>query len=407
MKILVPTSGTLGDVRPVLALALGLREAGHTVVLAAPPENEELVKYYECPFSPLGDNFREFAASTPDPSLNPVKATIALRNFSNVQMKRQMNELHQIAEDVDLIIGASIIFGIPTAAELANKPFKFLSFCPGIIPSAHHPSLITRSHNHPKLVNRLSWWFYFRLMNFLFGRSLNQERRKHNLKPVSNIWSHLLEQGVIVASDAAIGKVPDDVKAPYSQTGYLHLATKDVLPSEVENFLLAGDPPVFIGFGSMGTENWKETIGIMVNSVRSLNRRIILSTGWAHIDDNLSDKDIINVDQVPHELLFPRVAAVVHHGGAGTTSTAARAGVPQIIMPHMSDQYYYASRVWKNGLGPAPIMRKELNEKLMNQALNYCFENHEIQRNVKEMRDELFNTNPLEETVKIVEKMYV
>ncbi|MCB0075524.1 MAG: hypothetical protein KDE20_28920, partial [Caldilineaceae bacterium] len=135
------------------------------------------------------------------------------------------------------------------------------------------------------------------------------------------------------------------------QTGAWVIEDTTPLPAELEAFLAAGEPPLFVGFGSMPAT--PEVARAWVEAARAAGRRVLVSRGWAELDVVDGAADALVIGDVAHDRLFPRVAAVVHHGGAGTTATAARAGVPQVIAPMFSDQPYWASRVVALGVGVA------------------------------------------------------
>jgi len=128
------------------------------------------------------------------------------------------------------------------------------------------------------------------------------------------------------------------------------------LDARVEAFLREGPAPVYIGFGSMVAPRAAELVGQAVAAVRAVGRRGVIAGGWAALDTHVKQAgDLITVDNVPHGLIFPRVAAAIHHGGAGTTTAAARAGISQVVLPHILDQYYWAHRVKVLGLGPPAL----------------------------------------------------
>jgi vancomycin aglycone glucosyltransferase len=140
-------------------------------------------------------------------------------------------------------------------------------------------------------------------------------------------------------------------KVDVTQTGAWILADERPLPDELCAFLDAGAPPVYVGFGSLPAP--KEFARMAIDVVRAQGRRLLLSRGWAElalVDDR---EDCFVVGEVNQQALFPRVAAVVHHGGAGTTTAAARAGSPQVVVPQIADQPYWASRVRDLGIGVA------------------------------------------------------
>lgn len=157
---------------------------------------------------------------------------------------------------------------------------------------------------------------------------------------------------------------PDPAWGPQLRpTGYWTLPTDDAWtpPAELVEFLGAGEPPVYLGFGSMMSRDPRTTTSIMLRALERSGRRGLVHSGWTGLASGDLPDTVATVDDVPHEWLFPRVAAVVHHGGAGTTAAAARAGVPQLVVPHVADQPYWGRRVAQLGIGPDPIKRHALD----------------------------------------------
>lgn len=154
-------------------------------------------------------------------------------------------------------------------------------------------------------------------------------------------------------------------------TGYwlLDAASDWTPPPDLEDFLQAGSPPVYIGFGSMGNRNPEETAELVLQALDKTGQRAILSAGWSGMrTQNLPDNAFL-INSVPHAWLFLRVAAVVHHGGAGTTAAGLRAGVPTVIIPFFGDQGFWGQRVADLGVGTAPIPRKQLTVERLAQAI--------------------------------------
>lgn len=152
------------------------------------------------------------------------------------------------------------------------------------------------------------------------------------------------------------------------QTGAWSLSDQTPLPADLEDFLASGAPPVYLGFGSMRAS--EQTGQVLIGAARALGLRAILSQGWANLTPGDAGNNIISIGDVSHARLFPRVAAIVHHGGAGTTTAAALAGRPQIIIPHNYDQFYWAYRVQQLGVGVSGPLRDELNVEALIEALS-------------------------------------
>jgi UDP:flavonoid glycosyltransferase YjiC (YdhE family) len=166
----------------------------------------------------------------------------------------------------------------------------------------------------------------------------------------------------LVAADRELAPLPPDAPPDCRQTGYWHFSSGGrSLPASVEAFLDKGSRPLFIGFGSMGDPAPQRTASLLREAVRRSGRRAIIQSGWAGYNFDSDDTCLCLSRPIPHDRLFPRVAAAVHHGGAGTVMAAARAGIPQAVVPHLLDQYYWGQRVRKIGLGPEPLDRNRLS----------------------------------------------
>ena len=163
------------------------------------------------------------------------------------------------------------------------------------------------------------------------------------MDPIDDVLDYVLTDHTWLAADAALAPVPATPGREIFQTGTWVLADRTPLPADLEAFLESGEPPILVGFGSMPAAG--DMTRRLIGAARAVGRRIIVSRGWADLDLIDDAPDCMAVGDVSHDVLFPRVAAVVHHGGAGTTAAAARAGVPQVITPMFGDQFYWASRI--------------------------------------------------------------
>ncbi|MFH1136117.1 MAG: glycosyltransferase [Pseudomonadota bacterium] len=403
MIIALAVYGSLGDVQPFVALAEALLARGHEVRLAGPPEYHDLIRARGVDFFPLGANLREFMAGIPD--VTKLSAVIRTAFFLHREFEVQLSRLEPVVKGADLALGASLCLGLRTAALLYDVPYRFIVFCPQMLPSAQHPNFLVRNHDRPTWFNRLSWSAVRGVDLFGVRRAVNRRHRRLGLPVVGDFWSHFLGEEVIVASDPEVAPVPPDAAEKYLQTGYWHLPDSGDLSPEIRAFLDAGDPPVYAGFGSMTSGNADQVTQILTRATRAVGRRLIVSRGWAKLGGNRPDPDILVIGPTPHARLFPRLAAVIHHGGAGTTHTAARAGVPQVIIPHILDQFYWGSRVHRRGLGPRPIWRARLDLGLLAAALGRAVADKDIRRNAAEAAERMTRRNALDEAVRYIEAL--
>ncbi len=405
MKIVLATWGSRGDVQPILALALALKHARHEVLLAAPPEHAAWIEHYDCPFRALGRNAETVLDQCPN--AYTVRPAILFLQVVRQEVKRQFSELPPIIKGADLVLGASLAFGLRSVAESLGIPYGFIALTPQLFPSSHHPFLAARRHNWPRWINRLSWDIAQRADHFNITAIINRERRYLGLKPIGDAWTYILGDHVIVASDRSLGRVPPDVKQTYTQTGYFHLRQREELDEDVENFITSGPLPLYVGFGSMPARDQEAMAPLILDAVRSGGHRLILSLRGANGGHPSANGDCYVIRNSPHNLLFPRLAAIVHHGGAGTTATAAKAGVPQIIVPHILDQYYWANRVHRSGLGPEPIWRSRLTRKGLSKAIEDCLSNRAAGRRAKEISTQIQTRDSLGRAVSLIESAFV
>jgi UDP:flavonoid glycosyltransferase YjiC (YdhE family) len=355
VNVCVATYGSRGDVQPIIALCLALRSEGHRVLLAAPPENRKWVRSYGLSFVPLGDPFMDFAERHPDVH-SPLTAPPFFR-FLRAQARRQFVQLPEIVRGADLVLGCSLTFALPSVAEALSVPYRYVVFCPQVFPSAAHPSLFSRNHRMPALVNRLTWRVDALADRLLFRPLLDRNREKLGLGAISGTTiDHLLGDRPLLAAESILAPLPADLRLPVLRIGYPRLAGGEGLSRPLERFLDEGPAPVYFGFGSMPYSNRAKILSGVRASARRAHVRLVISWG----QEARVGEDGYLVGPVNHERLFRKTAMVIHHGGAGTTTTAARAGVPQILAPHILDQFYWARRVQDLGLGPAPLDRRRL-----------------------------------------------
>lgn len=381
MKIVLVTCGSRGDVQPVLALALGLQARGHRVLLAAPPENADWAGATGCPFYPVGRNVTAYIHSRV--RAHTLDMALSFTQFVRSEVQNQFRVLPQIIHGADLALGASLAFALSSASEAQNIPYRYIAFTPQLFPSSRHPFPVLRDHGLPSWANRLSWWAARQVDRLNIKALINGWRRRKGLAPVPDAWRHILGSPAILATDPALGRVPPDVRESTVQTGYWHLQPQASLSRALKDFLNTGSPPVYVGFGSMPPLDQQKMASQAIRAVRSAGKRIILSAGAVSDREIMAQPDVFCLGPSPHIKLFPRLCAAVHHGGSGTTHTAAHAGIPQVIVSHILDQYYWGSQIFKQELGPRPIWRARFTEARLASALHACVSQQKYTRNAR------------------------
>jgi vancomycin aglycone glucosyltransferase len=348
--VLLSTYDSRGGVEPLVALAVRLRELGVEVRVCAPPDCAERLAEVGVPLVPVGRPVRPLVHGATPPSAADVPRRAA------ELIAAQFDTLAPAAEGCDALVTSGLMPAAAGARSVAEKlgiHSVHVSFCPIFLPSPHH-----RPHPLPgrpipldvtdkRALNDLD----VRNYNALFGEALNACRASVGLPPVDNVRDHILTGQPWLAADPTLAPWQEPADLDVVQTGAWILPDVRPLPTELEEFLEAGAPPVYVGFGSMRAP--KDLAEVAIEALRAQGRRALVSRGWADlalIDDR---DDCLAVAEVNQQALFGRVAAVVHHGGAGTTTTAARSGAPQVVVPQIVDQPYWAGRVADLGIGAA------------------------------------------------------
>jgi vancomycin aglycone glucosyltransferase len=209
----------------------------------------------------------------------------------------------------------------------------------------------------------------------MLGRDLNPRRAARGLAPVRDVFRYLLSERPVLAADGELAPLPDDCPFEVTRVPCLHAMDRTPLPAKLRSFLESGPAPVYLGFGSMTDPEPERTTRLMLDAVSEVGCRALISEGWAGYGGGALPEGVCSVGSVSHAELFPRVAACVHHGGAGTTTLAARSGVPQLVVPHGADQFYWGHRVRALGLGPPPLPRRRLSRERLAEALRQILEN--------------------------------
>ncbi|MEE4361377.1 MAG: glycosyltransferase [Pseudomonadales bacterium] len=356
MRILISSVGSRGDVQPLLALAVALRAQGQEVSLLLPPNFRGEAERLGLPFIAGGRDtqqaVREVEAAHAGRRVHVARA---LLRFLRAEIAEQFAQTQAAAADCDLIVAGGLQIAARSVAEARGVPHVYVAFCPAVLPCAALPPPSIRRFGLPHWLNRTLWVAARGAARMALKGTLDAQRDALGLAPVKSVFDHVLTQRPWLATDAALAPAPPLRDRDPVQAGAWYLEDPAPLPDAVEDFLARGDAPVYLGFGSMPSTGAgagaRETGARLVTAARRVGRRAILSRGWADLDAPDGDDDCLVIGPVAHGRLFPRVAAVVHHGGAGTTGAAARAGVPQVIVPHLMDQYYWAHRMTQLGVG--------------------------------------------------------
>ncbi|MFJ8039511.1 glycosyltransferase [Kitasatospora sp. NPDC096147] len=353
MRVLLLAYGSRGDVEPMVGLALALREAGAEVRFCAPPDFAGLVAESGLELVPLGRSLRETARQ----AVLGTGPVMTLQERAALVVAETYAQTLPAAEGCDAVVATGLVPAAAAARTVADRlgvPYSFVAYFPSYLPSADHPPLPWPGHPLPveETDNRVLWQQNEEVLDELFRDAVNVHRTSVGLEPVAHVRPYVLTDRPLLAADADLSPWQPTDELAVVQTGAFVRPDDRPLPDALEEFLTAGEAPVYVGFGSMPVRDAEAVARNAVAAVRAQGRRVLLARGWAELATGPA-ADVHLLDEVNQQALFRRVAAVVHHGGAGTTTTAAGAGAPQVLVPQMADQPYWARRVAKLGVGVA------------------------------------------------------
>ncbi|GAA0464911.1 glycosyltransferase [Parasphingorhabdus litoris] len=385
MKILILTYGTRGDVQPFIALSKALQEDGHSVTLATASRFAPLVATHDVNFAPLGDGLLSIidtqqgrqAMEGANGFLGMIKTNLKLMKRVKPLQAELVQDCWDVAEKVrpDLIVFHPKAFAAYAISERMKVPLVMALLIPMLVPTNTTAHLGFPKLKLGRLYNRLTHQAVQLLMRMPARKTLNHWRTSHGFgkQPLELFKDGTGAQIPIVAgfSEAVIDR-PADWPPNLFMGGFWFLQSNvtDALSEEVETFLNEGDPPICFGFGSMVGSDPMRLRKTILGALEETGQRGLILSGWGGVPKGQTHDLVLEVNSAPHDLLLPRVLAMVHHGGAGTTAAALRAGVSQIIIPFMGDQPFWGQRMKELGVAPDPIRQKDLTITNLKGALD-------------------------------------
>ncbi len=374
-KILIATLGTRGDVQPYVALAAELTLQGADVVLSTGEGFEDMIEHAGARARPVSVNYQALLQQEDiRAALHSLKGMLRAARQNYALQQRIVKELWQIGleEKPDLVLFNLKATVMTLVGRRLGVPALPTSLQPVFAPTADFPLALFGLPDMGAFFNRRSYGFGRLLMRAGLGslfKPLKQEAARELSVAGSTIDGFQPNGSKALSLQAfsrALVPTPADWPSQFRQCGYWFTPPPAGYepPADLRNFLAAGAPPVYLGFGSMPSKNPQELTNTVLSALMQTGQRAILATGWGGLTgDRLPDglaETLFLIDKAPHSWLFPRCAGVVHHGGAGTTHEALRWGRPSLVCPVFGDQPFWGQRVHRIGAGPAPIAQKKL-----------------------------------------------
>jgi len=373
MKLIAVTFGTEGDSRPIAALCRALRDAGHEVTLLAADGTLNSARDSGVPHAALFGDIRGVLqpgsgiASVISGNKSMNDTAKALARIANDNAASWMRQTLEAASGCDVLLGAGLAaYAGFCAAEKLGIPIIGAGMFP-LTPTAEFPAPFLPPGRTPRFLNRLSHHLVIQVLWREFRKAINAARATVcGLPPRRKPWTeHPMLYGI---SESLLPKPADWPPNAYTCGQWVRPA-RDWSPAQsLRDFLSAGDPPIYVGFGSMVGFDTEAMLATIVTAVAG--RRALFYPGWSGVQGLRLPANFCVINDTPHDWLFPRTSLVIHHGGSGTTHSASRAGVPSIVLPFAGDQPFWAERLRILGIAPEPMSGRHVTPASLERAIN-------------------------------------
>ena len=415
MRLTIVTAGSRGDVQPYVALALGLQRQGHQVTVATHEHFRDFVTGWGVGFAPVAGDPQallhgEIGQRWLATGRNVLEFLREVRRFAGTILEPALADVVAATRDADAVVGS--VLGLPVwhIAERRGIPMFAAPLQP-VTPTREFAAigLPARPRLGPWL-NQVSHHVAEQMLWQPLRGHVNRWRRDALGLPKERFLGpsrRMQEAGVPVLYGFSRHVVPPpgDWGANVHVTGwwFLDRPAGYVPPPALARFLADGPPPVYVGFGSMTPRDASVLTRLALDALERAGARGVLLRGWGGLGAGELPPWAISVGDVPHEWLLPRMAAVVHHGGAGTTGASLRAGVPSIVTPLFVDQPFWGRRVHELGVGPAPIMRRDLTADSLARAIGTSLADEAMRERASRLGESIRAEDGVRHAVEIID----
>ncbi len=415
MQITIIAGGSRGDVQPYVALGRGLKQAGHTVRILSSNDFHDLVTDYGLDFFTTGGSSQVVAQKLQGLSEQgkTLEVFSQMREASQRQAVQAAEKGLVACQGSDLILGGlSGLFSGQALSEKLGIPL-LLAYLVPFTPTSAFPSALTPIPQTPltQWMNKPSHRLAHQMMWQSFRSADNKARAEGLHLPPSSFWGPFSflkrqKQPVLYGYSSYVLPRPRDWDDSQHVTGYWFLEPSEGWepPADLLHFLQSGPPPIYIGFGSMSSSKPEEAADLVLQALAQTGQRGVLYEGWGGLKKEQLPENVFMTGSIPHTWLFPRMAAVVHHGGVGTTAAGLAAGVPSIIIPFFADQPFWGQRVYELGVGPKPIRRRRLTADNLTEAIGRAVSDEEMRKRAASLGKRIRAEDGIAQAVTIIEQ---
>jgi len=415
MQITIIGAGSRGDVQPYVALGKGLKEAGHTVRVLASQDFQKLITAHGLEFFDMGGSMESVTQSMQGlleqgnfikilASMGPAAGRLVVQAAVNGLVACQGSDL--------IVAGMGGLFVGLALSEKLGIPFVPAFLYP-FTPTREFASVLApiTPMKLPSWANRLSHQLAQQMMWQTFRAADNKARSQVLQIAPASFWGPFTslqkqKQTILYGYSPQVIPFPKDWGDSIHVTGYWFLEPSAGWepPIDLVNFLQSGPPPVYVGFGSMVNRKPEEAADLVLQAMARTGQRGILSSGWGGLKKEALPETVFMVNSLPHTWLFPKMAAVVHHGGVGTTAAGLWAGIPSIVTPFFGDQPFWGQRVFELGVGPRPIPRQRLTVDRLAESIRIAVSDTEMREKAARLGERIRAENGIARAVAVIEQ---
>lgn len=417
MKIGIQTWGSDGDILPFIALANGLKVADHNVtVVYTSVDNKDyssygdkfdisLIKAYEKFDEEKSRVFAEITASK-----DPLKQlALILESYFDPAVEEMYAASKQLCVDNDLVIGHAIHYPLATAAQKSKCPRVPVILCPMPVKTSYVSPF---GSNFGKWLNNLLWNLGDLIVRKKVYQAADRLRIQEGLGSFKNLQTDLYisKELTLVATCKPLCPKPPDWGDNIQICGFLNppqINTVWEMPSELQKFLEAGEPPVYFTFGSCTQFDLEGTTRLFIEATKKSGVRAIIQSDWDDLSDKPLDPNIYMVQTIPHENIFPYCSMVVHHGGSGTTQSTLLAGRPSIVVAHAFDQPYWGKKLYEIGVASEPLQKQTITAEKLADSILTVLKTSDLSKRAQEISQTVREENGIDKAVSLIEERFV
>lgn len=411
MKILLVTRGSQGDVLPYLAVARELVKRGHEVTVNIPHVFEEMAKKY--PVKVVLQDFDNIGGMMADAAENK-QSFKRIVEWTREAIDKQFVQVIPLLEQNDVLVAANTEFAATGIAAYCKKPFVRTSFAPFLPGEKMPPPAFPYPKPNPIITPKLLWLMMNRVSNYMVKDTINKNRRKYGLAPISNFGEDAAKNSDnFLLYSRYLGHTDPvwDKRFRWNIGGYCFNDTfeyDEEAYQELMAFIKKEQAPVlFFTLGSCTSNDRERFCGMLARICKRKQYRLVVGSGWAKTGETLQGNEQLFLMQkpIPHHLIFPHCDAVIHHGGSGTTHSVARAGKPQLITPLLLDQPYWGYRVQVLGVGPERVKIAKVSESELEQKMGDLIGNPEYKKNAAMLSEQIESEKGIENICNYIESL--